>query len=108
MNKKYLKLKLGGRVRFWRKECGINQETLSKRVGITQGALAHIELGKRTPQMSTFIRISKALNISPSVLFTEYDEDLPSMSDWLEDMTSQVNILKETLEYAQEQLRRGK
>ena len=43
--------------------------------------IAYIETGKRTPTLSTLIKLCNALNINPSVLFAEEDEQRDSIKN---------------------------
>lgn len=45
-----------------REKAGITQLALAKEVGLTQGAIAHYEIGRRTPGLSACRRIVAALN----------------------------------------------
>jgi putative transcriptional regulator len=45
-----------------RKKAGVSQAALAERVGVTQGAIAHYELGRRTPSLEASRAIVKALN----------------------------------------------
>ncbi|MDT3718465.1 helix-turn-helix transcriptional regulator [Pseudomonas oryzihabitans] len=45
-----------------REKSGITQLALAKKVGLTQGAIAHYETGRRTPGLSMSRRIVAGLN----------------------------------------------
>ncbi len=52
----------------------LSQLELSYRSGVSQNMIAYIETGKRTPTLSTLIKICNALLINPAVLFENTDE----------------------------------
>ena len=60
---------LGARIRHWREKRGMTQVELCSKIGITQGALAHIEKSNRTPQVDTLVKIGKVLDIHPAIFF---------------------------------------
>lgn len=45
-----------------REQAGITQAALAVALGLTQGAIAHYETGRRTPSLSVCRRIVSALN----------------------------------------------
>ncbi|UTZ27713.1 helix-turn-helix transcriptional regulator [Vibrio campbellii] len=45
-----------------RMSLGISQDALAAEIGVTQGAIAHFEAGKRTPNINMCWKIVKALN----------------------------------------------
>jgi transcriptional regulator with XRE-family HTH domain len=63
------------RIKEEREKARLSQMDLSFRAGLSQNLVNYIESGRRTPNLYTILKISKALNISPSSLFDSYDED---------------------------------
>lgn len=51
-----------------RKEIGLRQTGLAELAGLTQGAITHIETGRRNPSMVIARRIVKAINQHAEVL----------------------------------------
>ncbi|MDT8357460.1 MAG: helix-turn-helix transcriptional regulator [Methanomicrobiaceae archaeon] len=51
----------------------ISQEKLSKLTGLDRTFISLIENGKRNPTLSTILKISSALKISPSELFLKFE-----------------------------------
>ncbi|WP_270944367.1 helix-turn-helix transcriptional regulator [Vibrio parahaemolyticus] len=45
-----------------RMSLGISQDALAAEIGVTQGAIAHFEAGKRTPNINMCWKIVEALN----------------------------------------------
>lgn len=46
----------------FREKAGVTQAALAERVGMTQGAIAHYENGRRTPGLAESRRLMLALN----------------------------------------------
>lgn len=59
----YLKV-LGQKIRFYREEKKMTQESLSFEAGIHRTYLSDLELGNRNPSILTLLAISKALGVS--------------------------------------------
>lgn len=55
---------LGDRLRSARRERGMNQTKLSIRAGLSRPTVASFESNRRTPNLTTFIALAKALNCS--------------------------------------------
>lgn len=60
---------LGANLRAIRKELGLTQEQVAERSGVQAGEISRIENGKRDPQVSTMLKIAKAVGVSPGRLF---------------------------------------
>jgi transcriptional regulator with XRE-family HTH domain len=58
-----------------REKARISQMDLSLDSGLAQNQINYIETGKRTPNLHTILKICKALNINPAVLFSPPDEE---------------------------------
>ena len=56
-----------------RKAKKISQEKLAKLTGLDRTFISLIENGKRSPTLSTILKISSALEIAPSELFSVYE-----------------------------------
>jgi transcriptional regulator with XRE-family HTH domain len=63
------------RIREEREKAHISQMDLSLKAGLSQNLVNYIESGRRTPNLYTVLKISKALNIEPSSLFNSSDTD---------------------------------
>lgn len=57
-----------------RNQQGISQEELSDRTGLDRSYLSQIENGKKSPSLSTILRISRALNLKTSELLLKFEE----------------------------------
>ena len=70
--RKIMKVDIGERIKYWRKEKGITQDTLAKKADIPYTTLAKIESKIVTnPRMETLIKIAAGLEISVDELITE-------------------------------------
>lgn len=70
MNDKEFLVKLGKRVAEVRKEKGMTQEQLAEIVGLHRTYIGFIGQGKRNALVGNIYKISKALNISLTELFS--------------------------------------
>lgn len=59
-----LRLRVGARIREWRKRRGQSQARLAGQSGITQAALSNYERGRRDLPLSTFLRLAGALDVA--------------------------------------------
>jgi len=75
MSVRRTKTKLFGQaVRKLRENLGISQEGLAARIEIHRTYLGGVERGERNPTLITILRIAKALEVKPSVLFASLDD----------------------------------
>lgn len=59
---------LGTNLRAARKELGLTQEQVAERSGVQAGEVSRIEAGKRDPQVSTVLKLAKAVEVKPGQL----------------------------------------
>ena len=59
---------IGGNIASIRKEMGLSQMQLSSKCNMDKANIVRIENGKGNPTISTLVRISNALNVSPFLL----------------------------------------
>jgi len=64
-----LQLKLGKRVQDIRKRKGYTQESLAAVSGLDRVSIGYIEQGRRAPQLSTLLILSKTLQVKLSDFF---------------------------------------
>lgn len=64
-------MKLGDRIKYFRKKKKLTQDELSNKCGISRNALSNYELNKRTPPINVIMKIAEALGIPPTQLLTE-------------------------------------
>ena len=65
-----LRTKFGRNIKYLRKKAGLTQEELAEKSAISIDFLSLIERGINAPSFETIEKISKALNIEISQLFT--------------------------------------
>jgi len=61
-------------IRARRKELGLTLEEVAEIVGVTPGALSHVESGRRLPDPRNAVAIAQALQLDPDELLTALDE----------------------------------
>ena len=66
---------LGKRIKQQRVLAKMTQEKLAERAGISLSFLGHIERGSRKASLDTLVRISNALQVSPSLLLQDSLDD---------------------------------
>lgn len=67
-----MKVDIGERIKYWRKEKGITQDALTKKADIPYTTLAKIEAGfVKNPRMDTLIKIAAGLEITIDELIKE-------------------------------------
>lgn len=59
-----------------REQKKLSQEVVSGLAGIGRTHLSAIERGERKPTLETFFKIAEALNVRPSVLMAEIEDEL--------------------------------
>ncbi|HET7445011.1 MAG TPA: helix-turn-helix transcriptional regulator [Solirubrobacterales bacterium] len=60
--------KLGENLRAVRNEKELTQEQVAERSGVQAGEISRIERGQRDPQVSTLLKLAKALGVKPGKL----------------------------------------
>lgn len=60
--------RLAKRLKQLRAERGMTQAVLAKRAGVTLSYVGRLEIGMHDPQLSTLLRLAKALRIKPAKL----------------------------------------
>ncbi len=71
-NKPTIKKRFGFAIKQRRHEIGISQEELSFRSGLHRTYISDIERGFRNPSLENIEKLAKALEVTVSVLFSEY------------------------------------
>lgn len=67
------------RLKEEREKAGMSQLELAYKAGLSQNMITYLETGKRTPNLTTILKICNALEINPSVLFEDDDEQREEM-----------------------------
>ena len=63
------------RLRQERESRKLSQLDLSYESGVSQNMITYIETGKRTPSLSTVLKLFNAMKIDPSILFRKDDTE---------------------------------
>jgi transcriptional regulator with XRE-family HTH domain len=71
MAKKHRPDALARRVRELRTGQGLTTRQLAERAGISQGAVSHLETGRRAPSLDLARRVASALGVTVDHLFAE-------------------------------------
>lgn len=58
-------------MKYYRKKAGLTQEKLAEAIGMSTAYIGDMEARERFPKAETIDKIAKALNVSPSTLFSE-------------------------------------
>jgi transcriptional regulator with XRE-family HTH domain len=66
---------LGQLIRLARHRSGLTLEDVAEKVGITPGALSHIESGRRLPQAYNAVAIAEVLNVPREEMLRVLDEE---------------------------------
>jgi transcriptional regulator with XRE-family HTH domain len=59
---------LGSNLKAARKKLGLTQEEVAERSGVHATEVSRIEAGKRDPQVSTVLKLAKAVEMAPGQL----------------------------------------
>lgn len=59
---------IGQRIRHYRKACGLSQEMLAEKVGISATHMSHIETGSTKLSLPVMVRLSEALGVQIDAL----------------------------------------
>ncbi len=79
---KDLKIRLGQRVKFFRKKRSLSQEQLAEMINMETKSLSRIESGHNYPMYENLVLISSALEIEPwQLYFTDEIKNLDMMKD---------------------------
>jgi len=77
---KDLKVRLGQKIKFFRKKMALSQEQLAEMVNMETKSLSRIESGHNYPMYENLVLISTALNVEPwQLYFNEDTKDLDTM-----------------------------
>ena len=74
------------RLRQERENANFSQMELSLESGVSQNMITYIENGKRTPTVSTLLKLCNAMHISPAILFSAADNDKQKAKDMVIDL----------------------
>lgn len=69
------------RLKSLREEARLSQLDLALAAGVSQNMIAYIENGKRTPTLTTLLKLCTALNVSPEVLFKNSESEIEEVRE---------------------------
>lgn len=102
-------MEFGKNLRMLRYASGLSAEALAERVGITKNMLYLYESGHCLPRLTTLLKMCTELNVTPnSLLGYDVESDLNGAQKQLDDISEQLGMLCDTLEYAQKKLNKLK
>lgn len=64
------------RLKEEREKAQLSQLELSLRSGVSQNMITYVETGKRTPTLTTILKLCSALGINPAVLFADSQQEV--------------------------------
>lgn len=64
---------IGQRIRRYRKACGLSQEALAERVGISVTHMSHIETGNTKLSLPVLVRVAAELSVRVDALLSDSD-----------------------------------
>lgn len=67
---------VGRVIQRYREKCNLSQEVVSGLADIGRTHLSAIERGLRKPTLETFFKLADAMNISPSKLMKQIEDEL--------------------------------
>ena len=80
-------IKIGGRIKAYRKTIGISQEKLAEMINVSPHYIYEIERGMKSMSLETLINLSEALQLSTDyILFGSPKSDNASLSEQLSKM----------------------
>ena len=78
------------RLKAAREKARMSQLELSYRSGVSQNTIVAIETGKSSPTLTTLIKITDALNLNPSELFSNPNEEREMKKEQIIDMIKKL------------------
>ncbi len=85
--------KIGQRIRKIRKACGLSQEELAEKVGISVTHMSHIETGNTKLSLPVLVDISKILQVSTDELL--YDKPYSDKTQIKQEISSLIDSCSE-------------
>jgi len=86
-----LRTSIGSKIRFLRKQAGLTICQLSEVSSVDGGFINCIERGKKTPSLSTLLKIAKALDITLGEIFSEQSPKIENTYD--HQVSSQIRAI---------------
>jgi len=106
---------LAKRMKERRQVLGLSQEALADRSGLSSNFIARIEIGDKTPSLSTLAKLANALGTSVSELLADQRHDTDELVDYISHLVGDLDEtnrafameqFRKLVEHLQEQCRR--
>lgn len=102
MEDQFFAKKIGGRIRFIRKQAGMSQEALADKSGLHTNYLGAIERGEKNVSVESIMKIARGLNVTLEELFRyiepmEHEDALTKIFQLLSERSTKDHILALTL-----------
>ena len=91
---KHLKTYIGGQVKTLRKQVGLTQADLGKKIGRTAEAISNVETGKSLPSLETLIAVAEALGVPLTDFFPSGSVDLDRSANRLKTEAEALALLR--------------
>ncbi|WP_370785429.1 helix-turn-helix domain-containing protein [Ruminococcus callidus] len=102
-------MEFGMTLRLLRHASGLSAEVFAERTGITKNMVYLYESGQCVPKLSTMLKMCTELNVTPNrLLGYDVEASLNEAQKQLDDISEQLGMLCDTLEYAQKKLNKLK
>jgi transcriptional regulator with XRE-family HTH domain len=63
----------GNALRRLRNRCGISQKELAARAGLSASFIAHMEVGRKPPNIEAVVKMARAMNVPVRALVEDFD-----------------------------------
>lgn len=84
---------IGQRIRRYRKACGLSQEALAGKVGISVTHMSHIETGNTKLSLPVLVKIAEELSVSTdALLFDAPKPDKAKLSDDVQEILDSFEV----------------
>ena len=80
---------IGQRIRRYRKACGLSQEALAGKVGISVTHMSHIETGNTKLSLPVLVKIAEELSVGTDVLL--FDAPKPDKAKLSDDVQEKLD-----------------
>jgi transcriptional regulator with XRE-family HTH domain len=94
---------LAKRMKERRQVLGLSQEALADRSGLSSNFIARIEIGDKTPSLSTLVKLADALGMSVTDLLADEISTADDLADYVSHLLS--NLDEDNRQFAMGQLR---
>ena len=87
---------IGQRIRKIRKACGLSQEQLAERVGISTTHMSHIETANTKLSLPVFVTLAEALDVrADDLLYDSQPSDGGAICNSLQQVLDQLYVLED-------------